>query len=494
MDSAQAHLMRYDDPPSFDVGFQYTLGDFTAMAGLRQGKYTEPFSAGGANTGEAYNYDDYGAWNGTGPGFLSRSSHVNLTWQKNFAEHFAFESSVYFDTNETQQHLINDPSSQLHSLIGWSETAFGNISQFTATYDASWLGTGNWVIGGQIDSMNLDDSQWITGDQGEWKVVSDSQESPTLPQGSETIYSGFTQLKHKFNDQIIYNIGVRYDLKDRLRGENVSAISPRTAFILGADAPVGVKFSFSESFVDAAYWYRYNSVPNFRGTADLSPERMRAFQLSPTVRLLDGKLQNTVNFYYANHFDVIFRNKEALNTPEEPLYQNSGELTVAGIENEFAYLERNWRLRANFAYQRPLYSENYPASDDLGEIHNVPKFSGNLILDFKPLTNITEDLWLSVSGRYYSEQLSPIQIRYIIPQGRHGSIEVDYNEPNRVVEDYVLLNSSVRWNDILESDFGLQFSVNNVLNTRYLQGGTTSHPIPQPGRWVLLQLGYDLDL
>lgn len=494
MDSAEALLMRYDDPPSFDVGMQYGFDEFSAMAMVRQGKYSEPFTAGGANTGEAYNYEDYRAWEGVGPGFYSRSGHFEASWERELSERLSFKTSGYFDANQTQQHLVKDPSSQLHSNIGWSETSLGNITQLTTTYDGNWFGTGSLVLGGQIDRMNLEDSQWITGDQGDWRAVSDSLDEPTLPKGSETSYSAFTQLKHKFNDQIIYNLGVRYDYKDRLRGENLSAVSPRTALILGADAPVGVKFSFAESFVDAAYWYRYNSVPNFRGTPDLLPERMRAFQLSPQVRLLDGKLQNTVNLYYANHFDVIFRNKQALNTPDEPLYQNSGTLTVAGVENEFAYLERSWRLRTNLAFQRPLFAENYPASTNIGEIHNVPKFSANVIFDFKPLKDSTEDIWMSFSGRYYGEQLSPIQIRYTIPQGRHEVVTVNYDEPDRIVDDYILLNSSVRWKKMFDSKFSTQLVAHNLLDTSYLQGGTTSHPIPQPGRWFLLQLGYSLDL
>lgn len=498
VEDPRALLMHYNDPGSYDVGLEYKVGNFTVMGSLRQGKYTEPFSAGGNETGEAYQYDDYRAWDGVTPGFAHQSGHAELSWEREFADNFAFETTGYIDTNRTQQHLVMDPSAQLHGNITWLERTFGNISQLKATYDAGWFGSGSWVLGGQVDAMNVIDSQWITGREGEWEVIRDEKSELTMPVGSETIYSGFTQLKHKLNDGIIFNVGARYDYKDRLRGENVSALSPRTALIFGPNSTVGLKFSYSESFVDAAYWYRYNNVPNFRGTPDLLPERMRAFQLAPTVRLFDGRLRNTVNFYYANHYDVIFRNPDA--SPDEPLYQNSGQLTLAGVEEELAYMARNWRLRANVTYQRPLIAENYPARLDAGltpEIHNVPKLFGNLIVDVKPLWWTDVDMWLNVSARYYAQQLSPVDIEYIRESTGRGGVEgvrTTYLEPNRLVDGYVLLGTSLRWQEIMDTNFTMQATVNNILDTDYYQGGSTSHPIPQPGRWYLLEASYRFDI
>lgn len=493
VEDPQALLGHYNDPGSYDIGLEYKVGDFTVMGILRQGKYTEPFSAGGSTTGEAYEYDDYRQWDGVGPGFAHQSGHAELAWEREFAENWAFETSLYFDSNRTQQHLIMDPSAQLHGNITWLERTFGNISQLKAKYDADWLGSGSWVLGAQVDAMSVIDSQWITGRNGEWEVIRDEKDELTMPVGDETIYSGFTQLKHKLNDGVIFNLGVRYDYKDRLRGENVSAISPRTALIFGPDSTVGLKFSYSESFVDAAYWYRYNNVPNFRGTPDLLPERMRAFQLSPTLRLLNGRLRNTVNFYYANHYDVIFRNPEA--SADEELFQNSGQINVIGVEEELAYLDRNWRVRLNATYQRPVLADNYPAT--LPEIHNVPKLFGNLILDVKPLWFTDVDMWLNVSARYYAEQLSPIDIEYVQQSTGRGGVEgvkTSFVEPGRTIDDYLLLSSSLRWQEIMDTDFSLQTTVHNILDTQYEAGGSTSRPIPQPGRWYLLEASYRFDM
>jgi hypothetical protein len=102
-------------------------------------------------------------------------------------------------------------------------------------------------------------------------------------------------------------------------------------------------------------------------------------------------------------------------------------------------------------------------------------------------------MWLNVSARYYAEQLSPIDIEYVQASTGRGGVEgvrTPYLAPTKVVDDYVLLNSSLRWNEMLGTDFGLKATVSNILATKYYQGGTTSHPIRQPGRWYIVEGSY----
>lgn len=502
----KARIMGFADPPSFDAGLQFEIGDFTVLGDVRQGKYIPPFTSGGNNTGEAYNYDKYRTWNTVGPGLGSFSGHFELSYDRELGEQVGLSSSTYFDTNRTQQHLVRQQASKAQTAIGWFERTIGNITQMTFAYDMGPVGSGDLAVGMQIDHMDVIDSYWVAGSDGDFSTVSDQHKNtvdeadiqllPAVPTGEETIYSGFSQLKHKFgyNEDIIANLGVRYDIKDRYRGDNIDEVSPRTALIFGPESTFGAKFSYSESFVDAPFWYRYNTVPNFRGRAGLKPERMSAFQLTPTLRLLDGKLRNTVNFFHANHTNIIFQNRTL--DYDEPKFDNSGQLTIAGVEEEIAYLERDYRIRANATWQTPLRHTRYEVTGST--IDNVPHVFFNVILDGKPLWFAGQDnVWLSLASRYYSEQHSPYFLRWSRPPTGLGMVDVPpkiYDGRDNVVDDYLLLRSSLRWRQILGTNFRLQFTVNNILNTTYYQGGTTAHPYRQPGRWYLFSAGYDFDI
>lgn len=516
--SPEAHLMGFKDPASFDVGGEYHFGDFTLFGTARQGKWVPPFSSGAAKGGQTYDYEAYQAWNGVKPGLLTSSTHAELKYDTSLGDHWSFKSSVYLDTNRTQQRLVVNPErsggqiEKVNTAIGWSEWSVGNLTQLTLKYDWGPAGRGNLAFGGQVDHMKVVDSYWLTGSDGRLRSLNlgNSEDATVIPHGNETIYSGFSQLKHKFgyNGDIIANLGVRYDYKDRHEyqyvdenreidkqvGDDVDAISPRTALIIGPESWLGVKFSYSESFVDAPYFQRNTNyrLRNFRGSPTLEPETMRAFQLTPTLRVLDERLRNSLNFYYIEHRNIIFRDPEA--TRSEPLFKNTGQLNVAGVENQLAFIETDYRIRANATFQRPVRSEVYPVTDKA--LDNVPTFFGNLTLDAKPLWTLTDDLWLSLSGRYYGQQRSPVDITYITSQTRTGgqAETKEFKQPNRTVDDYLLLRSSLRWEKMFDSNFRLQFTVNNILDTTYYQGGTTSHPYRQPGRWFLLQLGYNRSL
>lgn len=492
----RAHLMGFKDPPSLDVGGTYEFGDFTLLANYRQGKYVPPYSSGGNTGGQTYEYEEYAPWNGVRSGLASFNTHTELSWTPELSENITLDTSLYVDQNRTQQHVVLQPDGRVHTDIGWFERTVGNLTKLNLNYDLNEIGGGSVVVGEQVDSAQVVDSYWISGADGEFSIFSDSQEQPVIPEGNEQIYSVFAQLKHKFgyNRDIIANLGVRYDYKDRFEferdgeqlGSDIDAVSPRTALIFAPDDPFGLKFSYSESFVDAPYWLRYNITRNFRGTPGLKPERMRGFQLTPTLRLFDERLRSATNFFYITHSDIIFR-KQTLD-PDESLFQNSGELTVAGVEEEVAFLERDYRIRANVSYLRPVRHTRYPVTES--EIHNVPKFFGNLVVDGKPLWFWTNDVWWSVAARYYAEQLSPIDIRYSISQGREDPKIIEYQRPEHTVPQYLLLRSSLRWQNLFDSRVSLRATVHNILDTTIYQGGTTSHPYRQPGRWYLVELGY----
>ncbi|OQY44802.1 MAG: hypothetical protein B6242_11850 [Anaerolineaceae bacterium 4572_78] len=475
-EDSHAILDGFNDPASYDVGINYEFGDFTLLATRRYSKYIEPFSAGDT-TGESYNYADYRKLRGMGPGLGSQFSHLGLDYDRGFGNSLNLHLQTYYDENEIHAHFISNPSENGHAFGGWYERAMGFIVQLNGAYNLGGQDS-TWMIGTQLDRMELYDSEHIRGVDGEWTEFVDTRGGKLLDTGKERISSVFTQIKHRFSEQWIANFGVRFDKKERHKGEGVDEISPRAALIWIPVEMFDLKVSYSRAFVDAAYWYRYNILPNYQGTESLKPEYMDSYQLTPTIKLADGKITSSFNFFYNKFSDFIWRNKNA-----SPQYQNAGFLKVWGIENETTYRETAYNVAFNLTYQAVIDAdENYAFSGD--RIHNVPNWSANVIFNVNPFElfdvnpeSVSNDLWFNLTARYIGEQLSPI------------NIEFRDEEPNHEVDDVLLFNTGFRWNDLWKGFF-LDGRVYNVLDEKYYQGGSVSHPYPQPGRWFMLTVGH----
>ncbi|HDN26777.1 MAG TPA: hypothetical protein ENG03_06710, partial [Thioploca sp.] len=481
----------FDEPGSYDVGINYEFGDFTLLANQRYSKYIEPFST---NTipnlsGESYNYADYRTLRGIGPGKGSKFSHLGLDYVNKFDNSINLQLQLYYDENETHGHLITDPSKKEFVFLEGNERASGFIAQLSKPYDFIG-GSGTWMVGTQVDIVEMYDSDYIRGVGGEWKEFADTREHKVVDTGKERIFSGFFQMKHRFSDQWIGNFGARYDIKKRRTGDDINNLSPRLAMIWMPNDKFVLKASYSiKAFVDVPYFQRYNSLYEelpesslkYENLELLKPEHMRAFQVTPTIKLAGGKITSRFNFFYNKFSDIIWLDKNK--------WSNAGFLKVWGIENETTYREKAYNVAFNFTYQAADGAENYAVSGD--RIHNVPNWTANAIFNVKPLElfgvqseSISKDLWLNLTARYIGEQSSPVNI--VFPNGQK------FIEPDKEVDEVVLFNTGFRWDNIWK-DFFLDGRVYNVLDTKYYQGGSVSHPYPQPGRWFMLTVGYKGD-
>ncbi len=478
-----AILDGFKDKGSYDIGLNYEFSNWKLIANQRYSKYIEPFSAGGI-TGETYNYTDYRTLRGIGPGLGSKFSHVGIDYDNDISNNLHLQLQFYYNENEIQVSAIENPTIKQHIFAAWYERNLGFIAQLRHEYKKIFGGQGTLLIGVQEDRMNVYDSEYIVGTGGEWSSFKDESGRKLLDTGSERISSLFTQIKHKFSDQFIGNIGLRFDTKERLQGEKIDNVSPRLALIWRPNDKLDLKFSYSRAFVDAPYWYRYNILPSYQGADSLQPEYMESYQLTPTIKLKHGKITSSLNFFYNKFSDFIWRNNNS--APNQPQYQNAGFLKVWGIENETSYKQNSYNLGFNFTYQAADGAENYGVSDD--KIWNVPNFTANFILNVNPFElfhfnneTISQDLWLNLTARYIGEQLSPIDIAF--PNGKISK------EPNNQVDDVVLFNTGFRWNKLWK-DFFLDARVYNLLDEDYYQGGSVTHPYPQAGRWFMLTVGY----
>jgi len=479
---SEAILDGFDDEPSFDLGLKYRTGNLELMGMTRNSHYIEPFSAGGT-TGQSYDYNDYRTLDGVGPGLGSKFTHLGAKYHYPLGDDLELDFLTYYDMFYFDVVLIINPASKTYAGVHWNEYDLGSIVQLKKTYAFNDLGDGNIIAGFQIDHMQLIDSYFAIGVDGDWVTFNDTEENRVLGIGNERIYSGFLQLKHRFSEKLITNFGLRYDQKDRHTGDDVSALEPRLALIYLPSQKYELKISFSQSFVDAPYWYRYNGLASYRGGVDLKPEHVNSLQITPALHLLDNKLNYQFNFFYNELTDFIWRNNAA--TAEEPIYQNAGGMTSWGIENEVSYRHRLFNVHANLTYQQARDAENYAVTD--GDIHNVPNLTANAVLAVRPFSGNMQNTWFNFTARYVGSQLSPVNITF---NDVNGDLLQRFNEPEREVDAVLLFNVGVRIKDVLRSGLSVEATVFNLLETGYEQGGSVSHPYPQPSRWFFASVSY----
>jgi iron complex outermembrane receptor protein len=469
-----AILGGFKDRPSYDAGMVYNQGSFSLMGNLRYCKYTEPFSSGGM-TGEVYDYGAYRTFQGIGPGLSSSSSHAEVKYGKDLRKGWDIMAVANLDLNAIEGCLVINPAIGQSGKVFWNEISYGGVIQLTKKYDFASLGNGNILAGMQIDDMKLIDSFYLLGINGQFDTTVDNSKVPLLEKGKEAIYSGFVQIKHRLGQKVILNLGARYDNKKRHMGKNIEDFSPRLSVIFAPSPRTDIKLSYAQSFVDAPYWYRYNSLPSYKGSANLLPEHLQSVQFTTNFRFLENKCNVGFNIFYNKLRDFIYRDPHA--TGDMPRYKNAGRLESTGMEGEVAYLASRVKIRANTTWQYAIKAQDYGVTGF--RINNIPEWSGNFILDMNPFFKKYNGLWINLIIHYVGKELSPVNT-YL-----NGEL---FNDPNLTVDPVAIVNAGFHLPDL--RGFSLDFNIYNLFGTEYQQGGSTNFPYPQEDRWFLMTAGY----
>jgi outer membrane receptor for ferrienterochelin and colicins len=473
------------DPASYDMGFRWQRDDLHVSAERRYGKHTEPFTSAGV-TGLVYDADQMPTLRNTGPGLGSLSHHFEAGLSTDLGDRIQGEVTGYFDTNEIFGPLGTGHATSL--LLNWLDQDVGGLAQLTAGW-GSPIGDGSLLMGLQAELMELKDSSSMRSENGLWTTYAYFGENELLLRtGAEQTYAGFFQVKQELGKMLVLNAGGRLDYKVRREGEPVPEqptvlnLSPRVALVFQPVQAFDLKLSYASSFVDAPYWYRYNTLPDYAGAVDLLPERLTAIQVTPTVRLFDSRLRSSTNVAYNQLTDFVFRDNEAL-AAGQPAYRNAGDLTSIVVEEEISFLETWLRAHTNLTYQQVLDVQDYGADPESGRIHNVPSLVANANLAVNPLYTGEEHLWLNLGVRYLGPQLAPIQGTSLARPDAEANLAHE-------LDGVVLLDASVRLEDLLLNQFTVQVTASNLLDTYWVQGGATRFPYPQPGRWFNVAVEY----
>ena len=208
-------------------------------------------------------------------------------------------------------------------------------------------------------------------------------------------------------------------------------------------------------------------------------------QLSGTVSLLDERLKASLNFFYNDLFNFIYRNNKA--APSEPIYQNAGYLRSAGGELEASWVDSWLHVRLMGTYQRAVSAQSYGTNG--GSIFNVPSLSGALSIDVAPVMKWKEFLWLHGAVRFTGETQSPVSLAFKDSAGN----PVLFDQPDRVIAAAAIVDLGVRVKNLPVRNVFVQATVYNLFNSFNEVGGSVVHPYPQTGRWFLATIGYTFE-
>ena len=485
-----AYIGRYEGKPSYDLGFNLKVRDFNLMFSRKYGKQVPQYSWYGV----AYDYDRYRRLGGNKPGYSIDETHIDLGYEKNLGifninvsaygdwytidDYSVLSDSIYRpDMNKAGETVKDSSGNYVMRLYRgmtqdmlWKEYTLGTVAKADVNYKLGNM-KGNLLVGAQYEFFTLDANDTHVGENFEQMATVMPESKYIVKVGRERSVSVFLQDKHYILDNLILNAGIRYDNKYRKNEEHVTAFSPRVALIFMPRKTFSTKLSYSRSFVDAPYFSRQNTSLGFRGSENLMPEYMNAFQLD-----FMGKISNfsyDVNLFYNHLTDLICNNQST--DLSAPKYINAGTLKIAGVEANLDYKLPSFRSYLTVTYQRPLDAEQYYYTDH--EIYSVPQFIGNLTCEKRLLNKANHTLWLSGNAKYTSRTLNKAN--------SNVKTSTDFYLDGIFLLD---LRLKYQYNDFMQ----LSLDCDNVFDKRYEIGGTHYIPFSYPGRILMGTIAFKL--
>ena len=481
-----AYIGGYADKPSYDIGFNIKLKDFNFMFNMKNGKQVPQYSW----YAQTYDYDSYRTIDGNKPGYTLNEKHVELGYTKGLGK-VNLNISAYGDWFNVQDYMpISDDSMQVPVFdydgniidkrtttavfqdVPFQEYTIGAMAKTDANYTLGNM-KGNILVGAQFEYFKLSSNEFHMGNDYTKIFVTYPESKGMLRVGSEKSFSAFIQDKHYFTKQIILNAGLRYDYKYRVNGKSVSAVSPRVAFIYYPNEAFTTKLSYSRAFVDAPYYTRFNTSNAYRGSENLMPEFMSAFQLDFMGKINNWHLVYDVNFFYNNLTDIVVNNPS--NDPDAPKFINSGSLKVAGAEAELNFSIPSFRVDANMTYLRPLEAEGYYYTDH--QIYSIPAFTANLIFSKRLVNAANHLLWLTAGFKFNTKTLTKANGR--IPDSK------DYDLSGNAIVD---LGLKYTYHNAIQ----LSLDCDNLFDRNYFVGGSFYVPYRANRRTVMATVSFKL--
>ncbi|MBR0049408.1 MAG: TonB-dependent receptor [Prevotella sp.] len=489
--SGIAHIATYKDTPAYDIGLTLKNGDFFLGFSRKNSKKASQYAYY-----SNYDYDLYRDFDGIKPGYNIEDMHAELGYSHqfrniglsatfygdwyNFTDYSVIAEHIYYpDFNNDGTVKLNEdgvPVIKLwdgfYQVYNWKEHTLGGNVKASTDYKTGDM-KGNLLVGCQYEYFTLSDTYGMLGADYDSTAIFTRASKNTIRVGHETGLSFYAQDKHYFSSRLILNAGLRYDVKFRANDTKVSALSPRLALIYIPNSLFSMKISYSKAFVDAPYFYRFNSDNTYRGLENLQPEYLNSVQFDVLGKIESWHLNYDLNIFYNRFKNLIYLDPTA--GLEDQKYLNSGRLENTGIEVCASYLYKRLSGNLSFYYCKDLKAQDYYFSQDEKQVYSVPSITANLHLGWKPMITSKHEVQLYGNLQYIGRKLmvSPTFDDFYIADRTLLDVGISYKFMNRVK---------------------LSFDVENIFNTdSYVCGPTVLvFPYFQRGRTLMGSISFSL--
>lgn len=482
----------YRNTPSYDFGFTFSLKGFNLMFSRKNTK--KLYQCCGSST---YDYSLHPSINGIKPGYNTDETHAEIGYARQFGR-WSFNAVIYGDWCNTSNYVVdadykktyyrlldddghvqfdesgNDIFEEIkeeNGVINFDnikETSLGGIIHVGTDYHLGSM-NGSILAGAQFEKFSLHSRAYMDGKDFETIKSGSYNFEEVIDKGKENNVSFFLQDKHYILPQLILNAGLRYDVKYR-KDDKVTALSPRLALMYVPSERFSLKVSYSESFADLAFYYRYL----FGELFTMDPQHMKAFQLSAMGRVAPWHLDYEVNVFY-NQFSNLMRWGSRIDELEGlGFIKNQGKLKNVGIEGSARYANKRWSGYLSLYYCHNISGAHYYYNQAKETVTGVPHFTLNLHGAYKLLEAKNHELKVYGHASYEGRKLN-----FTLSE------DDDYYVNGTVLFDLGMKYSYRR-------HLQLSLDCENLLNTeRYLTGPSSQvHPLFQRGRTLMASIAY----
>ena len=488
-----AHINKYSDKPSYDLGFNFTYKDFSVMFSRKSGKKAQQYSI----LGQTYDYNAYRRFDGQKAGYGIDENHADIGYKKSWGK-FSLNASIYGDwytfcdysvasdgmeysefnpdgTPKKDEHgeIITIKWIGAYQVYDWKEMTLGATARGDYNYKLGGM-NGNILAGTQFEYFSLYDTYGSLGENFESVQLFLSEKNNNIITGRENSISFFLQDKHYFTKKLILNAGLRFDSKYRANSARINAVSPRVAFIYIPKNDFSMKLSYSRSFVDAPYFYRRNTDNSYLGGDDLKPEYLNAIQFDILGEIAPIHLTYDINLFYNKFTDIIYSIPGA--GLEDAKYRNSGKLEILGAEMDVHYNHKRLKADLIASYSYVLSANDYYYKNN--NIYAVPHFVTNGIFSYNILNKPSHRLWVTSNIRFSTNSYVRV---------RNTKLYEDEKISSNIIFD---LGTKYQ----IGNHVTLQVNCENLFDKRTYMSGATMTIMPwfRPGRTLMTNVKFTL--
>ena len=328
-----------------------------------------------------------------------------------------FSTRVYFDkyTSDNRWHLLTIPSN-LDMINAYKNEKKG--IEALLTFKANEKLT--TIVGSTYEKHKQYDIKTVIN--GADVSNTSNTFAPSVDRSMKALYINNL---YDINNQFRWTFGLRYDKYSDFS----SNTAPRGGFSWQVNNSNILKFMYGEGFRIPTFAESYNVSSIIQGNTDLSPEKVKTYELSIENSAFDNV--ETKLTYFNNHFTDLI-------TQSGNIYINSGKTKTQGLEIQSKFnFSRGTYILANYTYQK---AKNTITNTDLA---NIAKHKGNIFLNYK-------------INKYFSS------FNHLVLKGKTKRAVGDTRDE---VSGYGIFNSSLIAKNLYKK---MQFkvSINNVFNKK----------------------------